>query len=134
MRPRSQSQRGYSLIEVVVAIAIAGTTLAGLVQAVAGNLRHAALAGAYTEATALAESMMTRVGTELPLRTGTQEGRFDGTFRWRRVIRPRDENLPAGAQTAPPLTPYEVAVTVWWNDGSRRRQVALRTLRLKLDD
>lgn len=123
------SQHGYSLIEVVVAIAVAGTTLAGLVHAVGTNLRHAALTHEYTRATALAESMITRVGTELPLQAGTQRGRFDGTFRWQRTIRTDDD--PAPAADEPPLQPHEIDVTVWWRDGGRTRQVTLHTMRLK---
>lgn len=127
----SASQDGYSLVEVVVAVAIAGTALAGLVQAVGSNLRHAALTNEYTQATALAESMITRVGTDLPLRTGTHRGRFDRTFHWRRTIRAHLEDQAVDPETTTPLLPVEVAVTVWWKNGNQDRQVTLRTIRLK---
>lgn len=125
-----RSQHGYSLVEVAAAMAVAGLALAGLVQAVGANLRHAALTGEYTRATALAESMLSRVGTELPLVPGTRHGRFDGTFHWQRTIRPPKDPEPDTA--APPLLPHEVEVTVWWPAGERTREVTLRTLRLKV--
>lgn len=117
-----------------MAIAIAGTALAALVQAIGTNLRHAALSGEYTQATALAESMLSRVGAELPLRTGEHRGRFDARFQWRRVIRKyHAEDLAPDSDTAAPLTPYEIAVTVWWDTDNGVRQLTLRTLRLKLN-
>ena len=133
---RGPRQGGYSLIEVVVAIAIAGTAVAGLVQAIGSNLRHTALTGEYTQATALAESMLTRLGSELPLETGVRDGHFDAKFRWRRAVQARwqEDPLRAADEVTPPVLPYEIAVTVWWNSQSRIRHVTLRTLRLKSSD
>lgn len=125
------AQKGYSLIEVVVAIAIAGTTLATLMQVVGANVNRAVLTRQFTEATAIAESMLTREGTELPLQVGVDKGRIDEVYAWRRAIRIFHEDPFYDSETELPLVPYEVTVTIWWNDGSRRRQVTLRTLRLK---
>lgn len=121
-------QQGYSLLEVVVALAIAGTALAGLLQAVGTQAHHTALAREYATATALAESMLARTGREIRLQSGTRRGRFDDTFQWRRSIRIHETNAAPGA--APPVTPYEVTVTVSWRTGHRLRDVTLRTLRL----
>lgn len=125
------AQKGYSLIEVVVAIAIAGTTLATLMQVVGANVKRAALTHQFTEATAMAESMLTRAGTDLPLQAGVNEGRFDEIYAWRRAIAVFHEDPFYDSETELPLVPYEIAVTVWWRDGGQRRQVTLRTLRLK---
>lgn len=130
-RAAPAGQGGYSLLEVVVALAIAGTALAGLLQAVGTQAHHTALARQYAAATALAESMLARTGREIPLRSGTRRGRFDDTFRWRRNVEIH-ETTP-GPGPAPPVTPYEVTVTVSWQTGDRRREVTLRTLRLNLE-
>jgi hypothetical protein len=37
---------------------------------------------------ALAEFLLARIGTEIPLRPGTTTGRFDRDHRWRLVIAP----------------------------------------------
>lgn len=122
--------KGYSLLEVVVALAIAGTALAGLLQAVGTQARHTALAREYAAATALAESMLARAGRETRLQSGSRRGRFDDTFQWRRTIRVHDTNEAPGVGAAAPVTPYEVTVTVSWRTGHRVRDVTLRTLRL----
>lgn len=128
-RGASAGQQGYSLLEVVVALAIAGTALAGLLQAVGTQAHHTALAREYATATALAESMLARTGREIRLQSGTRRGRFDETFQWRRSIRIHETDAaPVGA--TPPVTPYEVTVTVSWRTGHRLRDVTLRTLRL----
>lgn len=134
MKRPPKSQRGYSLIEVVAATAIAGAMLAVLMQVVGANVNRAALTSRFTEATALAESMLTRIGAELPLEAGVEEGRFDRVYAWRRTIRVFHEDPFHDSETELPLVPYEVDVTVWWRDGAQLKDVTLRTLRLKQHD
>lgn len=125
------SEKGFSLIEMVAAVAIAGTALAVLMQVIGANVNRAALTSRFTEATALAESILTRTGTDLPLVVGVDEGRFDRVYAWRRATQVFHEDPLHDVETELPLVPYEVAVTVWWRDSGQRKQVTLRTLRLK---
>jgi general secretion pathway protein I len=127
----SSRQKGYSLLEVVVALAIAATALAALLQAGGSQAHYAALAREYAAATVLAESMLARTGRDIRLEPGTRQGRFDDTFHWRRTVTVYGTDAPLrhGA-TPPPVTPYEVTVTVSWRTGDRLRDVTLRTLRL----
>ena len=112
---------GFSLIEVVVALALLGMLLAGLAQAVRGGLGGNARAISWEAALALAESRLAAIGTEDALRAGTQQGSF-GALQWRSVVeeasRPDDPRLP-------PL--WRLRVEVAWSDA---RPLVLETLRL----
>lgn len=126
-----RSQRGYSLIEVVVAVAIAGIALTMLLQAVQGNAERTALSREYVLATAFGESMLARVGRDLSMETGTRSGRFREAFNWTRTIRPYVDPPQTGEESDVAVSPYEVVVTISWRSGGKSHDLSLRSLRLK---
>lgn len=126
-------QNGYSLIEVVVAVAIAGISLAALLQALQGNAERSALSREYVTATTYGESMLARVGRDITVDAGTEHGQFGDAFDWTRTIRPYRGGTHADTPGGPaPVLPYEVIVTVSWRSGGKQHDLALRSLRLKL--
>ena len=79
-------QRGFSLLEVLVAFALLGLSLGVLLQAFATGLRNTALAEEYTLATLHAESVLARLGIEEPLEEGNLEGEINERFSWRATV------------------------------------------------
>lgn len=123
--------RGFTLIEVLVAFAILALALGVLLQVFSGGLENARVSEAYTTAALLAESKLAAVGAEEPLAEGQSEGRFDDRFRWRVDVRPYEEGRSGAADPdAWPVSAFEVAVTVSWDQGDEERSVSLSTLRL----
>lgn len=120
-------QRGFSLLEVLVAFAVLALSLGVLLASFSTALRSASLSEAYTEAALLAESRLNAVGREGRLEPGVEEGIHDG-YRWRVAVSPY-ERAEAGGRDVP-VTPYRVEVTVHWREGVRERKVALTSLRL----
>ena len=129
--PASAGHRtaGFTLIEVLVALAVVGLALGAMAGVFSnGLLGHETASGAET-ALALAEGQLA-LAAATP-RPGAASGIYDGRFAWQTTVAPfkdtADKDLPSPA--ALPLL-YRIAVSVSWRDGYRSRQVSLSTLRL----
>jgi general secretion pathway protein I len=122
-----RSQRGFTLLEVLVAFAILALTLGVLMQIFAGGSRNALNSGSYSRAVELAESVLALAGTEVPLEAGMQSGEEAG-MQWELEIAP----LEITDFIRPPehLRSYQVTARVDWEDGISRRSLVLDSMRL----
>ncbi|MGF1525322.1 MAG: prepilin-type N-terminal cleavage/methylation domain-containing protein [Candidatus Competibacterales bacterium] len=121
-------QRGFTLMEVLVAFAILGVTLGTLLQVFATGLRNTALATEYTRATLHAQSLLAGVGITEPLEAGVVADDLDDTYRYEILVEPVVlEGLDPDDLRGELL---RVAVAVRWGEGGRERQVVLEPLRL----
>lgn len=134
---RRRSQRGLTLLEVLVAFAVLALTLGVILQIFSGGLRNARLSDAYTRALLLAESRLEAVGSEQAVLPGETGGQLGEDLRWRVRIQPWADAAadpltasgpPGGAPPAHML--YEVQVQVAWRAGGRERSLRLTSLRL----
>ena len=122
-----RAQRGFSLLEVLVAFSILALSLGILMQIFSRAMTATALGGAYHRAITLAESKLSLVGLEMPLEIGTESGETEDGFSWQVVI--GDYPQPdTGWETSSSL--YEISAQVSWETAEGSRQVVLRTLRL----
>jgi general secretion pathway protein I len=118
---------GFTLLEVLVALAILGVALGALMQAFAGNLRRLSISEDYAVAVMQARSELDRLGAQLPLAEGRYAGRFADGMLWTAQRRRYPEGRP-GNEAALAVIPYEITVTVSWGE---RRALTLTTLRLE---
>lgn len=122
---------GFTLIEVVVAMAILGVGLAVIIELFGGGLRLGRVSQEYTRAAGYARMKMEEINLASALEEGIQEGAFDGQFRWQVEVKKVDL-LPSGQETSyrPPVNLYRVRVDVLWKSGSKERAAALESYRL----
>jgi general secretion pathway protein I len=121
-----RSTRGFTLIEVLVAFAVATLLMAALYQVFSVGLRASSTAETYANAVLLAQSSLETLAGA-PVAAGDRSDRV-GQYERRISIRARPDLLRAGAQ--PLVTPFEVEVRVAWREGVREREIALSTVRL----
>lgn len=138
-------QRGFSLLEVILAFALMATGLGILIAILSGGLAQVRNAGDATEATLHAQSLLDTVGVLAPIEPGLERGDFDdGRYHWQLEITEAEDPAPrgeSGAGTAPiesvGLQPagapvlYRVQLDVSWGEDEVPRTLRFATLRVR---
>jgi general secretion pathway protein I len=119
-RRLAPSQSGFSLLEMVVAIAILALSLGTLYQATSGATRNVRSAEKYAYGVELARSVLAD-NALVPAGGKSAKGETEGGFRWSMQTSPID--LPNGSLPRGALHKLEVLVS--WPDGMKRREVTL---------
>ena len=131
---RRSAQRGFTLIEVIVAFGILALALTLLLGTLSGAAKQVHWSDQAGRAALYAQSFIAQTGVAQALRAGHREGTFeDGRYRWTLDIAPYADPLippaPARDLSAPRL--WRLAMTVQWGDGDDPRQrIAVQSLRL----
>src|SRR5215831_1791757 len=92
----SRNSAGFTLLEVVVALVIAGLALVGLFQAGSGGLFAVDTAARAEEALQRAQSHLAAVGRNAALVEGVSEGDDGGGYRWRLRVQPAAQRQGVG--------------------------------------
>lgn len=131
-----RNDRGFTLLEVLVALVIAALMFAVLLQAGLNGIRTAHNAGAYETAMALARSHLALLGRNMADVAAELHG-SDGPFDWRIRVAP-EAVADSGAgivqwflhRNELRATLYAVSITVSWRSDGRPRELRLDTQRL----
>ena len=129
---RAISGNGFTLLEVAVAVAVAGLAMVGLFRAGSGGLFSVDTAARAEEAVQRAQSHLAAVGKDAALVAGEFTGEDGGGYRWTLGVRPvttRQSLAPDGV-SATTTTLFSVEVAISWPGAVGERSVVLRTLRL----
>jgi general secretion pathway protein I len=126
-------QRGFTLLEVLVATAIAGIAVAGLMGALSNTAKNANRLTAKDRAAFLAKSRMDELIVDHKLPRGVpHEGLFDPTLAggvaagWRARVIPFEMAPNAG----PGMWVVDrIELEVWWMEGATRRAFTLEAFR-----
>ncbi len=129
-RPANLNERGFTLIEVIIAFVIMALMLGATFETFSTGLRQAAVTGHYAGAVVRAESQLALFEHTETLAVGVTTGRIDPHYTWRTEITPVAQD-DAEAPEEEQYRLYNVVVTVFWGEGGDAREVTLRSQRLK---
>jgi general secretion pathway protein I len=122
-----EGQSGFTLIEVLVAIAIFSVGFAVLANVISNSRSLGLRAENMSRAVSLAQSVMARVGADIPVKPSYFEGEVANGFRWELTVQP---DGTSGFGRARGVGAYVVRINVAWKEGSHEKQYELVTLRL----
>jgi len=126
-----RASHGFTLLEVVVALAIAAMALVGLFQAASGGLFAVNRAARAEEAVQRAQSHLAAVGRNAALVQGEFTDDDGGGYHWRLRVQPvATRQVAADGNSAANLTLFDVEVAISWPGRNGDRSVVLKTLRL----
>lgn len=123
-------QQGFSLLEVIAAIAVLAIAFAALMQVAGSSLSLTARANERTQAALRARTLLDSAFVMDPVQEGETEGRFDDTYRWRMNVsryqlpdvRPADDGVSS------PI--YRLDLDVIWGRDDAERHARFSTLRM----
>jgi len=135
-----RKNRGFTLIEVVIALAILGIGLTVIMELFSGDLRLARTSEEYTKAMNFAQTKLEEIISQQKMEEGMDEGKCDDddTFRWQVNIKKADI-LPVDKDSnfKPPIELFEVRVDILWKSGSKERSARIesyKAIKLEADE
>jgi general secretion pathway protein I len=122
--------RGFSLLEVIAAIAVLAITFAALMQVAGASLNLTARAGERTQAALWARSLLDSAYVIDTVREGTTQGRFDARYSWRLAVTPwqPEDAPPRDGDSARRM--YRLDLDVLWGERQQQRKAHFSTLRM----
>lgn len=122
-------QAGFTLIEVLVAFALLALALAVALPQIGEGLNGTAAAEQRANALLYAETKLTMLKTDPDLKAGESEGDLPAGYRWRATVSRYGKKTQLGFE-APPVTAWQIAVTVRWPGAREGQGVRLVTVHL----
>jgi len=121
-----RDQRGFTLIEALIAFAILAVVLVSLYEVMGTSLKGFDRAAETDEALMIAQSQLDRLTAMKTLPANALQGTIEGTpFRWRATIVPSARQEPERLR-ASPLRLHTLRLVVSW----RRREVVVQKMLL----
>lgn len=120
-------KNGFTLIEVLVAMVVLGTTLGLIIALFAGGLRSARLTEGYSQALLLAREKMDNVliwkGSDSEEVDEEESGTVQD-FSWEKIVSPFVLNEEADDETSTNFNKVEIIVR--WKEGIRSKSLSLQ--------
>ncbi len=129
--PSRRFDKGFTLIEVVIALAILGVGLMVIIELFSGGLRLGRVSEEYTKAVNYARTKIEEIKLKPPTGEGMEEGEFNDFFRWQVEVRKVDIlPLEKNPDFKPPVDLFRVKVSVLWKSGSKERSISLESFQM----
>ena len=127
-RKGGKATTGFTLMEVVVALAILGVGLTVIIELFSGGLRLGRASVEYTKAVNYGRTKLEEVALKDTMEEGSEEGEFDETYRWQMGVKKVDVlYLEEKTDYKPPAELYQIQVNIIWKSGLKERSTRIET-------
>lgn len=121
---------GFSLVEVLVALAILAGVMAAALSVYAGSLSGTHKLMGYERAVEVAEAQLAMVGADYPVTIDSQQGVTDDGVKWTVTMQPLAPQGTEASTAGVPRVLYEIRVAVTWVAQRHDYLLELHSLRL----
>jgi prepilin-type N-terminal cleavage/methylation domain-containing protein len=137
MNSEGKNAKGFTLLEVLVALVVLGLSLITIFELFQGGLQALFASGQYTKALMRAREKLEELALEGNLVVGQHQGTFEDGLRWETQVSPYP--MPQikqgeGDTESSRLKVFELSALVFYTRMGSERSVELSTLRLVLPD
>lgn len=123
-----RSEKGFTLLEIIAALAILATAILALVQLISGGLNHAAQSERYLNGVYLAQQKFSQLELD-NFDTDLSEGSFENLegYYWQLEVLPYESDLNDEEAR---IQIQQISLRVFWEDEGREKEVRLVSLRI----
>ncbi len=130
---RLSSHKGFTLLEILLAISILGVAMTVIMQQFSAGLRIARVSQTYTIATIYAKQKLEEILVEEEMKEKEDSGSFDDGYYWRVSIMPYEEYMEGEEDETLfdllPMEMYRLESVVSWMEGEKEKNITLSTLK-----
>ncbi len=123
-----KADRGFTLIETLVAVSILAISMAILLQLFSGGLKSSRLSDDYTHGIFHAREKMDEILLASDLTEGVIQGKFEDGFRWRAEASLLDAH--EGKDVKLPIRAFNVKVEIFWGEEEQEKRFAISAIKL----
>lgn len=127
LRNYKHPQKGFTLLETLVALSVLAISLGVIYQIFGTSLRNMQYAKEYSYAQLFAESKISELGKGIPIAEGTFGGKIDDKYLWEISIVP-ESSLNHSEKSI--IHAYKVLFNIQWDSYGKDRSIKVLTYKL----
>jgi general secretion pathway protein I len=127
-RKSAVNQRGFTLMEILVAVMILAISIVVILQLFSGGLKSSRLSGDYTRAIFHAREKMEEILLQDEMTDEVLEGEFDDGYKWSvdvQYIEPDEED-----KRSPIVDSFNIDVNINWFYGNKKKHFKISTIKI----
>lgn len=121
-------EHGFTLIEIMVAMAVMAIALTVIIELFSGALRLARKSEDYSRAVFYGRQLLEELNLKTAFPTLEATGKFESAYRWKYVVEP----VPMVSEEQEkefPIELYKLKVWVLWDSGTREKSLTFESLK-----
>ncbi|MCD6352976.1 MAG: type II secretion system protein [Proteobacteria bacterium] len=122
-------KNGFTLIEIMVSMAILGIAITVIIELFSGGLCLARKSGEYSRAVFYGQQLLEELCLKKEFSTMRDEGKFEGDYYWKYAIEP----VSLGAENNEsdvPVEIFRIKVSVFWPGGDKNKTLPFEVLKM----